>query len=430
MLPVELAKELNVPPSTIHRLLVGETANPRKQLLEDLAVFFSVPVELLTGDIWGGDLKVGAGFCLWSLPLVLPIMEHGAIEGVRLTTFGFAGEDGSNPNPIWHEWNPNVNKQELTLSPVFNEIDERSKLQIDRPYVLDHVDLKPLTDEQLVNSRVFNANDLLHMLHSKTLDVIAVPEGAYKQGDRSEGLLRIASIVYSAQGGCEMMVLGSKSVVDGFREKLHSQPRDLVFRDRLVSTITEMEESLNTKTVPTIFSRGTVAETYFSKYIASDRVNRLYRDTGNWKELKETLQKILVEEHGIGMVFLLGWQPQLSWVKRYFSATSDIQSETIDLLDESDGLGVPYHGFDLVIQESRIHELVNGNKGGLPEYLKRVNSGVLELNASKYSNNVSAEVDWTSIYFNLPHDDCVSAIRKLNFQFRYHPQWVSRVLES
>lgn len=47
----ELARRTKLPPTTIHRLLIGETPNPRASTLSAIAKYFGVSIEQLIGDV-------------------------------------------------------------------------------------------------------------------------------------------------------------------------------------------------------------------------------------------------------------------------------------------------------------------------------------------------------------------------------------------
>ena len=61
MKPADLAREVNLPQPTIHRLVTGQSTRPYKSSLEPLAQFFAVSVEQLLGEeplldeVWGND---------------------------------------------------------------------------------------------------------------------------------------------------------------------------------------------------------------------------------------------------------------------------------------------------------------------------------------------------------------------------------------
>lgn len=48
--PIELARKLNIPQPTIHRLVTGKSTRPHRSSLEPIAKFFSIPIEQLTGE--------------------------------------------------------------------------------------------------------------------------------------------------------------------------------------------------------------------------------------------------------------------------------------------------------------------------------------------------------------------------------------------
>lgn len=50
MKPIDLAREVNLPQPTIHRLVTGKTTRPYRSSLEPIAEFFSVTVEELLGE--------------------------------------------------------------------------------------------------------------------------------------------------------------------------------------------------------------------------------------------------------------------------------------------------------------------------------------------------------------------------------------------
>lgn len=58
MKPIDLAREVNLPQPTVHRLVTGKCTRPYKSSLEPIAKFFDVPVEELLGekpeleDVW------------------------------------------------------------------------------------------------------------------------------------------------------------------------------------------------------------------------------------------------------------------------------------------------------------------------------------------------------------------------------------------
>jgi transcriptional regulator with XRE-family HTH domain len=50
MKPVDLARELNMPQPTIHRLVTGKSTRPYKSSLEPIAKYFDVTVDQLIGE--------------------------------------------------------------------------------------------------------------------------------------------------------------------------------------------------------------------------------------------------------------------------------------------------------------------------------------------------------------------------------------------
>jgi len=50
MKPVDLAREVNIPSPTIHRLVTGKSTRPYKSSLKPIADFFSLTVDQLTGE--------------------------------------------------------------------------------------------------------------------------------------------------------------------------------------------------------------------------------------------------------------------------------------------------------------------------------------------------------------------------------------------
>ena len=50
MRPVELSREVNLPPTTIHRLITGKSTRPYQSSLQPIADFFSVSIDQLLGE--------------------------------------------------------------------------------------------------------------------------------------------------------------------------------------------------------------------------------------------------------------------------------------------------------------------------------------------------------------------------------------------
>ena len=50
MKPVELSREVNLPPTTIHRLITGKSTRPYRSSLKPIADFFSISVDQLLGE--------------------------------------------------------------------------------------------------------------------------------------------------------------------------------------------------------------------------------------------------------------------------------------------------------------------------------------------------------------------------------------------
>ncbi len=50
MKPVDLAREVNIPPPTIHRLVTGKSTRPYKSSLKPIADYFSISVDELVGE--------------------------------------------------------------------------------------------------------------------------------------------------------------------------------------------------------------------------------------------------------------------------------------------------------------------------------------------------------------------------------------------
>lgn len=58
MKPIDLAREVNIPASTIHRLITGKSTRPYKSSLKPIADFFSVSVEQLTDEKFFTETKI------------------------------------------------------------------------------------------------------------------------------------------------------------------------------------------------------------------------------------------------------------------------------------------------------------------------------------------------------------------------------------
>jgi hypothetical protein len=50
MKPVDLARKVNLPPATIHRLITGKSARPYQSSLQPIAEYFSIAIEQLVGE--------------------------------------------------------------------------------------------------------------------------------------------------------------------------------------------------------------------------------------------------------------------------------------------------------------------------------------------------------------------------------------------
>lgn len=55
MKPIDLAREVNLPPPTIHRLVTGKSTRPYPSSLKPIADFFSISVDELLGEITPAD---------------------------------------------------------------------------------------------------------------------------------------------------------------------------------------------------------------------------------------------------------------------------------------------------------------------------------------------------------------------------------------
>ncbi len=158
MRATELAREIDVPQPTLHRITTGKSPRPHKSTLEPIADYFDISIDQLTGrkplpeSVWGDAIpamprKVEAieiPFIQWEALLDL----EGAIENPPETIFG-SSQLGGNCFA--------VRMNDSSMEPVFEQgcvlICNRDKKPTDRLYVLvRYANSEVITFRQLVDT--------------------------------------------------------------------------------------------------------------------------------------------------------------------------------------------------------------------------------------------------------------------------------------
>lgn len=142
MKAIDLAREVNLPPPTIHRLITGKSTRPYKSSLLPIANYFSVNVEQLLGEEplqnqTGHDKSLNSSV-LHYLPLV-PWGRLSNLETVNLNSFEKLPFIGAISNNAFASI-----IQDSSMSPVFSQgsvlIFDPNVVPRDRSYVLVQLD--------------------------------------------------------------------------------------------------------------------------------------------------------------------------------------------------------------------------------------------------------------------------------------------------
>ncbi len=404
-----VANKTKISKSTIHRIITGQATFVSQANIEAIAKHYNIPKLLLSSEADDETLYVGVGFCMWGIPFTLKIMEEGGIPNVLMTSFGVKS-DTELLTPQWHGIGYGE-ADTMVLPPIIDNLNDREgTLRNMLALNFNYVDSPP------EHTKVFTANDLVDLLYKGELDAIVVPSEVYEYGN-SNLLIKVASICYTAEFGCQMIMIGNEKQVNAIHDKFKEASNTTTIKETLGSVISEDEA----QRIPIILTRNTVSEEYFNKYIAGSSFQKIYRDTGDWINLSELINKAVrendIQSHS---VFVIGWQPQISWLEKYYNTKQGISTYVIDFMRPIENESIPYLSFDIMFSRARYDKLIATSQAHL--FLKSVEDKILELNRDKERDDVHTQAQLVSIYYNVSVKEAKSFIKKLNFKFMLYPE--------
>lgn len=159
MKPADLARELNIPPPTIHRLVTGKSTRPYESSLKPIADFFDIEVDQLLGEkpLWKEAL-VEQPFSTVSANLIktIPIVNWEEVSNL-------AEARGKSKKQVAVSGNVNDScfaliMNDHSMSPLFPKktilIFDPNKKPVDRSYVLISLEGKniPIFRELLIDA--------------------------------------------------------------------------------------------------------------------------------------------------------------------------------------------------------------------------------------------------------------------------------------
>lgn len=422
-----LASSIGCDTSTISRLEKNQVVNP--QLIESIFRLFEIDSSLMSGiDLKYETLKVGFGHCIWATPII-NLLLNSKLNNVKFTSFGF-----NNNDPQF------LDKENIYILPGFVDcydgpdepnVGNRKIQNWDTAAAFkDHFKDKDSAESDI---KSYDASDLLDLLKYDELDCVVIPGDLYH--DNAEFLERAASIMYTAEGGCELCVIypeNNRDLQAFFNDTPHIDKTSLV---EVISQTTG-NEMLNI-----FYSEDTIADKYLELYLMNELksfTNLDYKpiDIGNWKHfwtdgVKPVLSKAKNKQN---IALFLGWQPQTLWLKQALKKENTgfcLKQLEFRKLFKDDELN--YLSFDVLFNRKGKWR----HKPVTQEFFRHLNHCIHDLNAMLFKlsklavsedNNKQLlkkykEIVGCSKYLNMNMSEFLFSISELNFDLRFYHDW-------
>jgi len=403
----KLASESGVEPSTLTRLENGQIKTPSEETLKNLAKALDVPIWKLTQPSQelskaaeGASLRIGFGHCLWAAPIIALIMEK-HIAGLKVTSYGYGQSDDEATafEPYWYDYDNLKRSKFIKVGPSFVKCSDIDSLANSENWNLGGGGNK---------FKTFTAHDLITMLQADEVDCILVPGELFDQ--YSQLLVRCAYIMNSARSGCSLLAIGND---------LNKNFKDFNSLFKNVQSIVDGPQ------ITAFFAQNTIAERHLNFYLGSylKDIRQQHIDLGDWESFWTQLKETLETEGGL---FFIGWEPQLSWIKKALKelnkgfSTRDLELPDYFSRDILTDRREQYLTFDLLFRKSFIDKV--GVNKVVKNFLSLLSGATWTI--SNASNKQAPVVRSIAKYLDIKSDDCYQALSSLNFALRYYPDWI------
>ena len=421
----DLAKIAGCDTSTISRIEKNQAVNT--QLLETIFRFFEIDASLLNANE-SDVLKIGFGHCIWATPII-NLLLNSKLNLVNYTSFGF-----NNNEPQF------LNSDNVFVLPslvnCFNGPDDDYFKNRGIFKWEDAESFKSFfnnNNKSEANIKSYDASDLLGLLKNDQLDCLVIPGDLYD--DNVVFVEKAASIIYTAEGGCEFCVI---------------YPEDHPQLNRYFSSTAHaggsnilelLRQNMSSGVLNIFYSEDTIADKYLELYLMNDLQsfpNIEYKpvDIGNWQKFwTESIKPVLTKDKKHQNISLfLGWQPQTLWLQQ-------------SLHDEHTGFSLKQFEFRKLFKEDKLNyfsfDVLFNRKGKwrykpiTQDFFRHLNQSIRDLNTlikklsdtplnEKDSNQLLKkykEIVGCSKYLNMDMNTFLQSITKLNFDLKFYHDW-------
>lgn len=423
-----LAVSVGCDTSTISRIEKNQVTNP--QILQGIFELFELDKAVLTAaDLRYDTLKIGFGHCIWATP-VINMLLNARLNHIKFTSFGF------------NDYEPQfLDKDNLYMLPGFVDCfngPNEAYFENRQVYAWERTDS---FRERFRNNaaaatdiKSYDASDLLNLLKYDELDGVVIPGDLYY--DNVEFVDRAASIIYTAEGGCELCVIHRED--DGrLADFFGAAPTDPG------SLLAALRASVADNVLSIFYAEDTIADKYLERYLMNElkafpSIDYIPVDVGNWQHFwTDTIKPILTAGNGRQKVCLfLGWQPQTLWLKQ-------------SLRNEDTGFCLRQVEFRRLFREQRLNyfsfDVLFNRKGKwrnkeiTQDFFRYLNSSITDLNVLirklsylQFGDDPSSneqllkkykEIVGCSKYLNMNMQDFLYSITQLNFDLKFYHEW-------
>ncbi len=405
----ELVARAGIDASMLSRLENGKIKTPSEETIRKLASALDYSATKLLSYLnieKNGTsrtvLRVGFGHCIWAAPVITLVMQS-RISGMMVTSYGFTRKQDEiiEHEPYWYDAELLRSSRIVKAGPSFVQCSEIKTI----PKVVNWE-----FNDKNYTIKSYTADDLIDLLLADDLDCIIVPGELYSPYQSL--LIRCAYIMNSARSGCSLLAIGREvgERYDSFQDLLQ-----------------HMQNITNGPQVKTLFARGTIAQRqldfYLSAYLSD--LQQYYVDLGDWNGFWQQSRDILETEGGL---FFIGWEPQLSWLRKAIRDWNkeykfyEVELPEFIPRDELPDKREQYLTFDIMFRKSskifENYELSNI----IQNFFAILNAAISEI--SHIRNSQAPAVRLIAKYLDMPSEQCYNTLSKLNFALRFYPEWV------
>ncbi len=309
--------------------------------------------------------------------------------------------------------------------------------------------------DEISNAKLYTAKDVVGMVHDNKLDCVIVPGEVYEQehekGKNKDVLTKIASIMYTVEGGCDFrFITGNEKTYDVFCKLINasaSKPEDSKSNDtqngksattqgkkpetgKVLSILNELKKEIGAERtidkIRILYTPNTVARRYHEKYFRDSKIiTHEPVDFGDWKALKARIKHILKNDEPSRreeVLLVLGWQPQMGWIDEYFTKSKDYYVKQINLLDFHGMEDLPYLSYDIMLRTNMIDTWFRSY--AFESFLTAIKDSIAELNKNM-QNDIDREDEVIKIakFLNMETEKCRDYLEVINFEFRYDARY-------